>query len=137
MRLLTHNFLKSNVRNTPNGYPLKIKPTKIIFDPSPVDEVMVEKIVGKIDYDALKTAYIQIKSFADSGEVEVDFTWPASELPETLPNFVDLPEEIKILLHQVLFDIHILDGKLICPGTNREFTISNGIPNMVLHEDEI
>ena len=37
----------------------------------------------------------------------------------------------------VLFEIHILEGILICPDTQREFVIKDGIPNMILHEDEL
>jgi uncharacterized protein YbaR (Trm112 family) len=37
----------------------------------------------------------------------------------------------------VLFEIHIMEGILICPDTQREFPIKDGIPNMILHEDEL
>ena len=40
-------------------------------------------------------------------------------------------------LHFFLFDIHVIDGFLICPDTGRKFPIKDGIPNMILHEDEI
>ena len=36
-----------------------------------------------------------------------------------------------------LFEIHIMEGILICPDTQREFPIKDGIPNMILHEDEL
>ena len=40
-------------------------------------------------------------------------------------------------LHKVLFDLHVVEGHLVCPDTKRRFPISMGIPNMILHEDEI
>ena len=40
-------------------------------------------------------------------------------------------------VYKVLMDIHIMEGFLICPDTGRKFFISDGIPNMVLHEDEV
>jgi uncharacterized protein YbaR (Trm112 family) len=41
------------------------------------------------------------------------------------------------LFHWLLFDLHIQEGILICPSTQRQFLIKDGIPNMILHEDEI
>ena len=41
------------------------------------------------------------------------------------------------MLHRVLFDIHVLGGHLVCPDTGRRFPIHDGIPNMILHEDEL
>ena len=38
----------------------------------------------------------------------------------------------------VLFlQVEILEGALVCPETGRKFPISNGIPNMLLNEDEV
>lgn len=39
--------------------------------------------------------------------------------------------------HHVLLEIDIVDGDLICPETGRKFPISNGIPNMLLNENEV
>jgi multifunctional methyltransferase subunit TRM112 len=30
-----------------------------------------------------------------------------------------------------------LGGHLVCPDTGRRFPINDGIPNMILHEDEL
>jgi multifunctional methyltransferase subunit TRM112 len=40
-------------------------------------------------------------------------------------------------LHHILLEIDIINGSLTCPETGRVFAISNGIPNMLLNEDEI
>ena len=40
-------------------------------------------------------------------------------------------------LHTLLFDIHILQGSLVCPSCLRSFPIHDGIPNMLLDESEI
>ena len=40
-------------------------------------------------------------------------------------------------IYRILFDIHIQDGQLQCPITQRLFPIKDGIPNMILHEDEL
>ena len=46
-------------------------------------------------------------------------------------------EKLEANLHKVLFDVHLIDGALICPGTGRRFPVKESIPNMLLHADEI
>ena len=58
-------------------------------------------------------------------------------LPETLPGGEDVTDALLVDLHRVLFDIHVLEGFLVCPDTGRQFPIKEGIPNMILHEDEL
>ena len=41
------------------------------------------------------------------------------------------------VLHHVLLEIVVVEGQLICPESGRIFPISQGIPNMLLHEDEV
>jgi len=37
----------------------------------------------------------------------------------------------------VCIQIEVIEGSLVCPETNRVFPIVNGIPNMLLADDEI
>ena len=129
MRLLTHNFLQSNVRGTTKGYPLKIVPSQILVEDSPVDTELVRKVLPKLQYSAVVAAVAEIYE-------KVDPKPPA--IPNTLAEDGDEVEESVLeALHHVLFNIHILEGELICPDTQRKFPIKQGIPNMILHEDEI
>jgi uncharacterized protein YbaR (Trm112 family) len=41
------------------------------------------------------------------------------------------------VLHSILFEYHVINGQLVCPTTSRTFAIKDGIPNMLLHEDEV
>ena len=36
-----------------------------------------------------------------------------------------------------VFQVEVIEGKLVCPESGREFPINNGIPNMLLNEDEV
>jgi len=45
-------------------------------------------------------------------------------------------EEILKKLHHILLEIEVLEGDLECPETGRKFPIKNGIPNMLVTEDE-
>jgi VCBS repeat-containing protein len=35
------------------------------------------------------------------------------------------------------FDVHVIDGALVCPYCKRSYPIKKGIPNMLLREDEL
>lgn len=39
-------------------------------------------------------------------------------------------------LYHVLMNVHLVKGILTCPVTGREFPVQDGIPNMILDEDE-
>jgi len=39
--------------------------------------------------------------------------------------------------HHALMEVEIIDGHLKCPESGRKFPIQNGIPNMLLNEDEV
>lgn len=127
MRLLTHNYLQSNVRGTTKGYPLDIEAENVVLEESPVDAVLLEKLLPKIDYDVLKRATQQVSRHLSTS---------LGEFPETISHPIS-DEKILSLVHTALMDIHILEGNLVCPDTGRRFPIKEGIPNMILHEDEI
>lgn len=128
MRLLTHNFLQSNVRGTTKGYPLKIVASEILVEESPVDIELVRKMLPKLQYSAVVAAVAEVSEQADP---------KPPTIPDELPEGGDVDESVLEALHQVLFNIHVLEGELICPDTGRKFPIKQGIPNMILHEDEI
>jgi multifunctional methyltransferase subunit TRM112 len=39
--------------------------------------------------------------------------------------------------HRRTLQIHIMEGALVCPNCARRYPIKNGIPNMLLNEDEV
>jgi multifunctional methyltransferase subunit TRM112 len=57
-------------------------------------------------------------------------------LPPTLT--VELAEDHAFLraLYHILMNVHLIKGMLTCPVTGREFPVTDGIPNMMLDEDE-
>ena len=63
---------------------------------------------------------------------------PSGEsLPPSLPdNYAD-DETFLRHLHHVLLEVELIEGNLVCPESGRKFPVSNGIPNMLLNEDEV
>nr|GFA50660.1 multifunctional methyltransferase subunit TRM112-like protein At1g22270 [Tanacetum cinerariifolium] len=61
-----------------------------------------------------------------------------AELPEDLPDQTVLEsDEFLKKFHHALLEIHLEEGVLVCPETGRKFPVNKGIPNMLLHEDEV
>lgn len=57
-------------------------------------------------------------------------------LPPSLT--VELSEDKAFLkaLYHILMNVHLIKGMLTCPVTGREFPVTDGIPNMMLEEEE-
>ena len=59
-----------------------------------------------------------------------------STLPPTLTDaLVEDPLFLRALYH-ILMNVHLVKGMLTCPVTGREFPVQDGIPNMMLEEEE-
>jgi multifunctional methyltransferase subunit TRM112 len=100
-----------------------------VVEVSPVDREMLIRLLPKVDYGALRQAAQQVAACPQEDPIEIP------DLPEELPETLD--DVVVSVLHKVLFDIHVEEGALICPDTGRRFPVKQGIPNMILHEDEI
>ena len=42
-----------------------------------------------------------------------------------------------MILFSHVFQVELQKGFLVCPETSRKFPVENGIPNMLLNEDEV
>lgn len=60
-------------------------------------------------------------------------------LDPTSVNLSDIEGDEEMLkeLHYLLLEFHLQDGFLVCPTSGRKFIVKDGIPNMILHEDEV
>ncbi|XP_023241506.1 multifunctional methyltransferase subunit TRM112-like protein isoform X1 [Centruroides sculpturatus] len=126
MKLLTHNFMTSKcIKGVNVGYPLgivahKISKTKVDFNPE-----FVCRMIPKLDWDALCQA---------AENVRIDCL---NDLPKVLvPNY-EADENFLRKVHHILLEVDVISGDLLCPETGRKFPITDGIPNMLLNEDEV
>ncbi|MFS7933654.1 hypothetical protein Hanom_Chr04g00382401 [Helianthus anomalus] len=123
MRLLTHNMLASNIKGVTNSFPLRIEPEKIIEKPVDFNPDFLKNMFSKIDWKALADAS-KIMGYA--------------ELPDEVPEqTVVESDEFLRKFHHALLEVHLEEGALVCPETGRRFPVNKGIPNMLLHEDEV
>ena len=129
MKLITHNLLMCNRKGcTQNNFPLNVAATKFEdFDSEQSLEFtkgLMQRLFEKLDLAALKKAVLQLGW--DLGEV------PPAITPDLMENEAFLQQ-----MHHLLIRRQIVEGQLACPNCERVYEIKNGIPNMLLREDEV
>ncbi|XP_074295077.1 multifunctional methyltransferase subunit TRM112 homolog A-like [Silene latifolia] len=122
MRLLTHNMLSSNIKGVVNGFPLKIEAGNVVEKQVDLNIDFLKNIFSKIEW----------KAFVDAAK-----TLGYSELPEDAESSLLDNQDFAGKFHHALLELHLEEGALICPETGRKFPVTKGIPNMLLHEDEV
>ena len=85
---------------------------------------LVLNLLRKIHFGALKGA---MKDLALDSLDDVEDVTEALKTDETFLRKI----------HHALFEVHVVDGFLVCPQSGRKFPVKDGIPNMLLHEDEV
>ena len=115
-----------------NGYPLVIQAEEVteVEADNPFDLDFMRGLLKKINMKGLRSAIrdLQLDSIDElSSDTDGDV-----DLEALLTNVSALEN-----IHHLLFEINVETAKLICPETGREFNVNDGIPNMLLHEDEI
>ncbi|CAI9738974.1 Hypothetical predicted protein [Octopus vulgaris] len=124
MKLLTHNMLTSTIiKGVLKGYPLGITAKKLEIKEAEFNKEFICRMISKVDWSALYSAV------TDVGHPDC--------IPQTLVEDFESNDEFLKKVHHALMEIEIEEGELICPETGRKFTIKNGIPNMLLNEDEV
>ena len=123
MKLFTHNLLICTKRNCGvNSFPLKIQPEQ------------VEKVTTELDPDFLISLLESERlNWAGlvSGANDIGLAVPA-----TLPEDWKTNMQFLQALWDVVMDCQIIEGDMICPVCGRHYPIKEGIPNMVLSEQE-
>lgn len=56
MRLLTHNMLMCNKKGVQNGFPLRIKAEKLVYEETEFNPVFIQHMIRKLEYPALLQA---------------------------------------------------------------------------------
>ncbi|CAG9761762.1 unnamed protein product [Ceutorhynchus assimilis] len=125
MKLFTHNMLTTKCKKgVLVGYPLNIKASDIRISSVDFNPDFISKIIPKIDWPVLYSAAESI------GHSE--------NLPkEAPPEDYETNEDFLKIAHKALLEVEVVHGELVCPESGRKFPINNGIPNMLLNEDEI
>ena len=105
------------------GYPLTIQARDVKVSEVEFNQEFISRIIPKVDWECLCRAAEQL------GHLE--------DLPKTTPENYENDTEFLKKAHHALLEIEVINGDLACPETNRKFPVTDGIPNMLLNEDEI
>ena len=126
MKATTHNILMCNTKKcskTDNNYPFIVKPTNIGDKEVDFDLERIKILYDKQDKRGLNEFCKGINMY------KFDFT----SLDEETKTKNDFWEYV----HKILNETIINDGVLVCPNCGREYSIKNGIINMVLEDNEM
>ena len=111
MRLMTHNMLKCNVKGIDNGYPLIIESNNTEIVTYEYNSELIKKIILKINFNALQSA-------ANNLQITSEFTNISEVSDELLSN-----ESFLKYVNHLLFELHVLEGFLVCPVSGRKVII--------------
>ena len=121
---------------------MEIEATNVIVEESTMDSVLVRRVLNKVNYPALVAAIADVQNATTSSTNTTSSSAillsKAPSIPSEAPKEGDTLDESTLkAFHFFLFDVHVVEGILRCPDTGRKFPIKDGIPNMILHEDEV
>ncbi|XP_023301480.2 multifunctional methyltransferase subunit TRM112-like protein [Lucilia cuprina] len=124
MKLSTYNFLTSKpIKGVKVGFPLKLTISKKDVIEAEFNPTFIERLLPKLDWPTVHLA-AQMVELGD-------------DIPAEQPANIGDNEELLQKLHHLLLEVDVLEGQLECPETGRVFPITDGIPNMLLNEDEV
>lgn len=117
MRLFAHNILQCHVKGC-NNYPLTLKVKESKTQETDFNPEFIKSLLFKIDYEVL----------ADTAKSL------GLEVPEKVNEFT--PEQLQ-QLHSLLLEHHVSSGEMLCSKCNHSYPIENGIPNMLLNDNQV
>ena len=126
MKAITHNILICNIKKceeSKKNFPFIIIANKVESKPSKFDIELTKKLYESLDKMALN------EFCKDLNMVKYDFT--------KIDDNIKKENEFWGYVHKVIDETLIIEGNLKCPNCQREFPIINGIPDMVLRDDEM
>lgn len=122
MRLLTHNSLKSIAKGIKDGYPLRLEIDEMEVRESEVNLDFIKALIPGLDWTGV---LIVAEAVGLKG-------MPAKFNPAILED-----ESFLRAVHNLLLDVHVQRGTLVCPDTGTRYPIIGGVPNMTLREAEL
>jgi len=108
----------------PANFPLRIEVAEggIKQEVTEFNAELAARLLSKLDWDALRQTATELG---------------IAELPAALPANPSADEAFLKSVHDLVMDIHIVEGALVCPNCARSYPIKKGIPNMLLRDDEL
>ncbi|KAJ3105330.1 hypothetical protein HDU97_008227 [Phlyctochytrium planicorne] len=103
-----------------DNFPLRIEEAELESLEAEFNEAFLRRFMVKLSWPAL---------------VQTAFVLGLDQLPQDLPEEVD--EALLRRVHMIIMETEVKSGRMICPGCGHVFPIKDGIPNMLLQENEV
>ena len=116
MRLLSYISLRSHGKDVKVGYPLGLQIDDFEVVESDCSEDFMKHIIPTLEWATLQICAQAV------GIEGLPAVYDASLLSEA---------DFLSFVHNLLLDIHVIKGTLVCPDTGRKYPIADGIPNMM------
>ena len=97
----------------------------------------IRRMINRIEWTALRKIIISISGVNIFLDQAMEMVGQAGKLPEVAPTEDENDEDLLKKVHHALVEIEVVQGHLECPESGRQFPITNGIPNMLLNENEV
>lgn len=111
-----------NRKQCSGGFPLLVAARETKIAESEFNAEHIKSMLSRLEYDAL------VATATSLGMPMLPPSYTASDLED---------EMFLKAVHDVIMDFQVEEGDLVCPKCDRKFPISKGIPNMLLHDDEV
>jgi multifunctional methyltransferase subunit TRM112 len=122
MRLLTHNSLKSPVKDVAKGYPMHLEIGDMEIRESEVNLDFVKGLIPGLDWEGILVAAEAVG---------------LKGMPSKFNTAILEDESFLRAAHNLLLDVHIKSGTLICPESGKRFPIVDEVPNLMMIESEL
>ena len=116
MRILSHNSLKCPAKDVIEGYPMLLEVDELEVVETECNPTFIKSILPTLDWKAILIAADAI------GLKGIPVEYNSSLLDDN--DFI-------LALHNLLLDIHVIKGNLVCPESARRFPIENRIVDMM------
>ena len=116
MRVLSHNSLKNPAKDVTTGYPLLLEIDDLEVVETEMNEAFIRMLLPTLDWKAVDIAAQAIGLKGIPAEYD--------------PKFLE-DKDFLMAMHNLLLDIHIIKGFLVCPESGRRFPIENRIVDMM------
>ncbi|KAI9017071.1 hypothetical protein BC832DRAFT_543587 [Gaertneriomyces semiglobifer] len=121
MRLITHNMLQCHAKGcNSNNYPLELREVELESLEAEFSDDFIRRLLPKLDWGVL---------------VQTAYSLGVAQLPEEVPEEQD--EDFLRVVHDVILGTRVKVATMICKGCGHVYPIKDGVPNMLLQDNEV
>ncbi len=115
MKILTHNSLKCPAKDVAEGYPLLLEIVDMEIIETECNLEFIKNLLPSLDW---KGVGIAAKAIG------------LQDMPSHYDEALLKDESFLTAMHNLLLDVHVIEGFVVCPESGRRFPVTNGLLDM-------